>query len=199
MNERSGDNGGGFLDALTRGFAPVHRDGQKFVALGAVLALALFLFWSPLGWIAALLTIWIAYVFRDPDRVVPLREGLILAPADGTVEAIEELKADPALDLGNETRVRVSIHLSLFDVHIQRAPIAGEVVRTLYAPALSGRSGRTRRARTTNAAPRSFVRTAVRAPSDPRWPWCRSPAASDAASSRSCAKESGSGLASGSA
>jgi len=133
-----GDESESFLDRMTKGFAPVHRDGQKFVALGAVIALALFLFFAPLGWLAAILTLWVAYVFRDPDRVVPLREGLVLAPADGTVEAIDTIKPDGALELGTDERIRVSIHLTLFDVHIQRAPLAGEVVRSLYAPGSFG-------------------------------------------------------------
>ena len=132
------DGSESFLDGLAKGFAPVHRDGQKFVAIGAVLSLLLFLVWLPLGCVMAVLTIWVAYAFRDPDRVVPLRDGLILAPADGTVEAIEAVRPDGGLELGTDERIRVSIHLSLFDVHIQRAPIAGEVMRSLYAPGSFG-------------------------------------------------------------
>lgn len=122
------------LDTITDTLAPVHRDGHKFVAIGLVATLLFFFLWSPLGWIAALITAWIIYFFRDPDRVTPLREGLIIAPADGKVSLIEKVRPPADLGLGDEERVRVSIFLSVFDVHIQRAPIAGRIVRSLYIP-----------------------------------------------------------------
>ncbi len=122
------------LDTITDSFAPVHRDGHKFVGIGLLVTLLLFLIWSPLGWIAALITAWIVYFFRDPDRVTPLREGLIVSPADGKVSLIEKMRPPPELDLGDEERIRVSIFLSVFDVHIQRAPVAGRIVRSLYIP-----------------------------------------------------------------
>ncbi len=122
------------LDTITDSLAPVHRDGHKFVAIGLVVALLLFLIWSPLGWIAALVTAWIIYFFRDPDRVTPLRDGLVIAPADGKVSLIETVRPPAELGLGDEQRVRISIFLSVFDVHIQRAPVAGRIVRSLYVP-----------------------------------------------------------------
>jgi phosphatidylserine decarboxylase len=109
------------LDTITDSLAPVHRDGHKFVGIGLVATLILFWLWSPLGWIAALITGWVIYFFRDPDRVTPLRDGLIVAPADGRVSLIEKL-------------IRISIFLSVFDVHIQRAPLAGRIIRSLYIP-----------------------------------------------------------------
>jgi phosphatidylserine decarboxylase len=122
------------LDTITDSLAPVHRDGHKFVAIGLVVTLVLFLIWSPLGWIAALVTAWIIYFFRDPDRVTPLRDGLVIAPADGKVSLIETVRPPAELGLGDEERVRISIFLSVFDVHIQRAPVAGRIVRSLYVP-----------------------------------------------------------------
>lgn len=122
------------LDTITDSFAPVHRDGHKFVGIGLLVTLLLFLIWSPLGWIAALITAWIVYFFRDPDRITPLREGLIISPADGKVSLIEKVRPPAELDLGDEERIRVSIFLSVFDVHIQRAPVAGRIVRSLYIP-----------------------------------------------------------------
>jgi len=122
------------LDTITDSLAPVHRDGHKFVAIGLVVALILFLIWSPLGWIAALVTAWIIYFFRDPDRVTPLRDGLVIAPADGKVSLIETVRPPAELGLGDEERMRISIFLSVFDVHIQRAPVAGRIVRSLYVP-----------------------------------------------------------------
>jgi phosphatidylserine decarboxylase len=122
------------LDTIADSLAPVHRDGHKFVGIALVVTLLLFLVWSPLGWIAALIAAWVIYFFRDPDRVTPLREGLIVAPADGKVSLIEKLRPPSELGLGDEERVRISIFLSVFDVHINRAPIAGRIVRSLYIP-----------------------------------------------------------------
>lgn len=122
------------LDTIADSLAPVHRDGHKFIAIGLIVTLLLFLLWAPLGWIAALITAWIIYFFRDPDRVTPLREGLVLAPADGKISLIETVRPPAELGLGDEDRVRISIFLSVFDVHIQRAPVAGRIVRSLYIP-----------------------------------------------------------------
>lgn len=122
------------LDTITDTLAPVHRDGHKFVAIGLIATLVFFFVWPPLGWIAALITAWIIYFFRDPDRVTPLRDGLIVAPADGKVSLIEKVRPPAELGLGEEERVRVSIFLSVFDVHIQRAPLAGRIARSIYVP-----------------------------------------------------------------
>lgn len=122
------------FETISDTLAPVHPDGHKFVAIGAVATLLFFLLWPPLGWILALVTGWIVYFFRDPERVTPMREGLIIAPADGRVSAIETLKPPAELGLGEECRVRVSIFLSVFDVHINRSPIAGRVIRAVYIP-----------------------------------------------------------------
>jgi phosphatidylserine decarboxylase len=122
------------LDTFFDTMAPVHPDGHKFLAIGAAATLLMFLFWPPMAWILAIVTAWIAYFFRDPDRVTPLREGLVIAPADGRVSAIEKLRPPAELGLGDEERVRVSIFLSIFDVHIQRAPVPGRIVRSVYIP-----------------------------------------------------------------
>ena len=124
----------GILSAIADSFAPVHREGHVFVAVGLGVTLLFFLIWPPLGWLAALATAWIAYFFRDPDRVTPLREGLIVAPADGRITQIEAIRPPPELGLGDAPRTRISIFLSVFDVHINRSPVAGRVVRSLYVP-----------------------------------------------------------------
>jgi phosphatidylserine decarboxylase len=122
------------IDTITDTLAPVHRDGHKFIAIGLVVTLLFFYIWPALGWIAALVTAWIIYFFRDPDRVTPLRDGLIIAPADGKVSLIETTRPPTELGLGDEERVRISIFLSVFDVHINRAPLAGRIIRSLYVP-----------------------------------------------------------------
>jgi phosphatidylserine decarboxylase len=124
----------GLIDTITDNIAPVHADGYKFLAIGAGATLLLFLLWPPLAWVAALVTAWIAYFFRDPVRVTPLREGLVVAPGDGRITAIERVRPPPEMALGEGERVRVSIFLSVFDVHINRAPVAGRIVRSIYVP-----------------------------------------------------------------
>jgi phosphatidylserine decarboxylase len=122
------------LDTIADSLAPVHRDGHKFIAIGLAVTLLLFFVWPALGWVAAVITLWIIYFFRDPDRVTPLRDGLVVAPGDGRVSAIEKVRPAAELGIGDAERTRVSIFLSVFDVHINRAPVAGRIVRSLYVP-----------------------------------------------------------------
>ena len=124
----------GVLDRAAEFFVPVHRDGHKFVAIGAAATVLLWLVWPALGWLALVATLWMAYFFRDPDRVTPLREGLVIAPADGRIVSVAKVRPPQELGFGDAERVRISIHLSIFDVHVNRSPIAGRVVRSLYVP-----------------------------------------------------------------
>jgi phosphatidylserine decarboxylase len=129
LSERSS-----LLDTILESFAPVHSDGHKFVAAAALATLAFFWLWPPLGWLAAVATAYIAYFFRDPDRVIPMREGLVVSPADGRISSIEKIRPPAELGLGTDERVRVSVFLSVLDVHINRAPIAGRIIRSVYIP-----------------------------------------------------------------
>ena len=122
------------IDTITDSIVPVHSDGYKFLAIGAGVCLLLFLVWPPAAWVAVLITAWIAYFFRDPPRVTPLRDGLIIAPGDGRISAIEMVRPPAELGFGDEPRLRISIFLSVFDVHINRAPVPGRVVRSVYVP-----------------------------------------------------------------
>ncbi len=115
-------------------FVPVHRDGWKFLGIAAAAALVFLLLWPPLGWLLVIVAVYIAYFFRDPDRVTPLREGLVVSPADGIVSAIERVRPPPELGFGIEERQRISVFLSVFDVHINRAPVAGRISRSVYVP-----------------------------------------------------------------
>lgn len=124
----------GVLDSIADLFVPIHRDGHKFLGIGLALTILFFLIWSPVGWICAIVTAWIAYFFRDPDRITPLREGLVIAPSDGRIAAIERVMPPPELGLEGGERSRISIFLSLFDMHINRAPVAGRITRSVYVP-----------------------------------------------------------------
>ena len=122
------------LDTIIDTIVPIHNDGFKFLAIGAGVSLLLFWLWPPVAWLAVLVTAWIAYFFRDPPRVMPLREGLVVAPGDGRICAIERVRPPAELGLGEAQRLRVSIFLSVFDVHINRAPVAGRISRSIYVP-----------------------------------------------------------------
>ena len=124
----------GLWESLSEVFVPIHRDGHKFLAFGLGLTVLFFLFWQTIGWIFAAITAWIAYFFRDPDRVTPLRDGLVVAPADGRIVGIERVAPPPELGLGAGSRVRISTCLSLFDVHVNRSPVAGRITRSVYVP-----------------------------------------------------------------
>ncbi len=124
------------IDTITDFLVPIHPDGYKFVGIAAVLAL---FFWfmlpfSLLAYLTLAILGYVAYFFRDPARVTPMREGLIISPADGRVSSVERVRPPAELGLGNEERTRVSIFLSVFDVHIQRAPIAGAIKKSIYVP-----------------------------------------------------------------
>lgn len=124
----------GILESLGEMFVPIHRDGHKFLGIGVAATVVGFLIWSPLGWLCGLATAWLAYLFRDPDRVIPLRDGLVIAPADGRIASIERVSPPMELALEGGDRVRVSILVSLFDTHINRSPVAGRIIRSIYVP-----------------------------------------------------------------
>jgi phosphatidylserine decarboxylase len=128
------DRSHSLLDTILDIFVPIHQDGHKFIAIGLLVTLLGFLIWDPIGWIAAGITAWICYFFRDPARVTPLREGLVISPADGRVSMIEKVRPPAELGLGDAERVRISVFLSVFDVHINRAPVAGRIKRSVYIP-----------------------------------------------------------------
>lgn len=113
-------------------FQMIHSDGWKFIAIFAVVAFVLAMINPNLGWVGAILTGWCMYFFRNPPRTVPMREGLLVSPADGIVCQIVSVVPDPELELGVEPRTRVSIFLNVFDVHVNRVPIAGTVRKIIY-------------------------------------------------------------------
>jgi len=117
-------------------FPPLHPEGPGFLALFAFGTFILWLIWSPLGVISLALTVWCFYFFRDPDRVTPTREGLVISPADGVVQSIIETNGPPELDLAQKKFTRVSVFMSVFDCHVNRIPIAGEIIKEAYVPGL---------------------------------------------------------------
>jgi phosphatidylserine decarboxylase len=117
--------------------APIHWDGHKFIAIGAVLTLAGFWLWNPLGWLMLVLTAFVTFFFRDPARATPVREGLVIAPADGKIVGVRVTTPPSELGFSETTTCTcVSIFLSVLDVHITRAPVDGHIVRRVYVPGL---------------------------------------------------------------
>jgi phosphatidylserine decarboxylase len=111
---------------------PIHREGHRFVALFALASALFFMLAEPLGWIGVVLTLGCAYFFRDPARVSPQREGLIISPADGLVLSIERALPPQGLGMGDDPRLRICIFMSVLDVHVNRAPATGTVTALAY-------------------------------------------------------------------
>ncbi|MBN9507080.1 MAG: phosphatidylserine decarboxylase [Altererythrobacter sp.] len=141
---------GELLDNRGRGEAEwnwpaIHPEGRKFGLIAAAISLAVLILldWEIIGWPMLLLSLGVFAFFRDPERVVPQGENLIVAPADGLVTLISQVPPPPELQgadasglsgLGTEPVSRISIFMSVFDVHINRAPVGGTVRRVIYIP-----------------------------------------------------------------
>ncbi len=113
---------------------PMHPEGRKFVAIFAAITLLVFLISDVLGWIGVGLTIWCYYFFRDPERVTPEREGVIVSPADGTVSMIEPAIPPAELGMKDTPLTRISIFMSVFNCHVNRIPVSGEITAVAYRP-----------------------------------------------------------------
>lgn len=112
----------------------IHKEGYIFIIIFISFTLVLFAFSKLFGCLALILTIWCVTFFRDPDRVTPLDAHLIVSPADGKVQKISKAVPPKELELGNHTMTRVSIFLSVFDVHVNRIPVNGKIRALHYHP-----------------------------------------------------------------
>lgn len=121
-------------DSFRSQLAPISPEGYPFIGAFALASLILFWLWSPLGWIGLVATAWCAYFFRDPVRVTPVAEGIVVAPADGRISHVVMAPPPGELGLGDKPLPRVSIFMSVFDCHINRSPAAGRIERILYHP-----------------------------------------------------------------
>ena len=111
---------------------PMHPEGRKFVAIFAAITAALSLGWEPLFWMGVGMTVWCYYFFRDPVRSVAQKPGLILSPADGVVSLITKTVPPVEMLLGDKPLTRVSVFMNVFNCHVNRAPMAGEVIAITY-------------------------------------------------------------------
>jgi len=120
------------VSMLSTFLKPMHPEGRKFVAIFATITLVLFLLWEPLGWVGVGLTVWVYYFFRDPERVVPNDDGIMVSPADGIVSLLEPAVPPMELELGSEPMTRVSVFMSVFNCHVNRIPAAGRITTVAY-------------------------------------------------------------------
>jgi phosphatidylserine decarboxylase len=120
------------INSIRSQLAPIHPQGYPFIGGFALASLIFFWLWSPLGWLGTLATLWCAYFFRDPPRVTPVRDGIVVAPADGRLSQIVNAMPPKELDLGERPLPRISIFMSVFDCHVNRSPVTGRIERMVY-------------------------------------------------------------------
>ena len=123
-------------NSIRDAMVPIHKEGYRFIAAFAVVTVALGFFWQPLFWIGLMLTIWCALFFRDPERVVPVSDDLIVSPADGVVSSIGLFVPPAELDMGSAPRMRISVFMNVFNCHVNRAPVRGTVLVSQHKPGL---------------------------------------------------------------
>lgn len=122
------------LDTVRNALVPVHKEGYPFIAGFAVVTVLLGLLSVNLFWIGLFLTAWCAYFFRDPVRVTPTDDRLVISPADGKVSAVGPAVPPRELGLGSNEMTRVSIFMNVFSCHVNRAPVRGRIARIEYRP-----------------------------------------------------------------
>jgi len=122
------------INSIRSQLSPIHPQGYPFIGSFALASIVLFWLWSPLGWLATVATLWCVYFFRDPPRVTPAREGIVVAPADGRISRIASAAPPKELELGERPLVRISVFMSVFDCHVNRSPVGGRIQRMVYTP-----------------------------------------------------------------
>ncbi len=124
------------IETIRRTLVPIHKEGYPFILIGIVLTVVALLFSQFLTWVFLILTLWVCYFFRDPERIVPNGDGLVVAPADGRVNLISTVVPPPELDLPTEPMLRISVFMNVFDCHVNRVPVTGKIGQIHYTPGL---------------------------------------------------------------
>ena len=119
---------------LSKIFPKLHSEGYKFIVIAVVLTIVLYTFSNFLGQVGLILTIWVYYFFRDPERVIIKDDNYLVSPADGEVIKVEEVSGPKELGLENKRFNKISIFMNVFDCHVNRTPCGGHVEEILYKP-----------------------------------------------------------------
>lgn len=124
-----------FIDLLKMVSFPIHKEGYKFILIFGLATIILALLSDTIGLIGLVLTAWCIFFFRDPERIIPVEENVIVSPADGVVTRVEYGVEAPA-EIGWSTKKvnKISVFLNVFNVHVNRAPIAGTITKVIYTP-----------------------------------------------------------------
>ena len=120
------------FDTVRSVIVPVHKEGYPFVAAFFAGSLVLGWIWDPLFWVGLVLTLWCAYFFRDPERLTPQDDDLVISPADGRVSSIQMVIPPEELHLGSEPMLRISVFMNVFNCHVNRAPMRGRIANIAY-------------------------------------------------------------------
>ncbi len=122
------------VNSIRSQMVPISPEGYPFIGIFALVTIFLFWVWTPLGWAGTVLTLWCVLFFRDPPRVTPMRDGVIVAPADGMISMVTSAAPPRELGLGDKLLPRVSIFMSVFNCHINRSPATGRLEKIIYQP-----------------------------------------------------------------
>ncbi len=122
------------LSSIRRSLVPIHRAGYPFIVIGLAGVVGLGFLSASLAWLAMIVTVWTCYFFRNPHRTTPVEDGLVGSPAEGRVSMIAEVLPPRELALPAKPMLRVSVFMSIFDCHVNRAPISGQIKQIAYAP-----------------------------------------------------------------
>ena len=115
-------------------FPKIHPEGYKFLAISGIITLILWLMTNIFGFIFGVITIWVYYFFRDPDRTIIQDDSFLVSPADGIISGIKEISGPVELGLENQTFTRVSVFMNVFDCHVNRSPVSGKIEDIFYKP-----------------------------------------------------------------
>lgn len=124
-----------FIDLLKMVSFPIHKEGYKFILIFGLATILLALLSDTIGLVGLVLTLWCIFFFRDPERVIPVEENVLVSPADGVVTRVDYgVEAPEELGWSGRKVNKISIFLNVFNVHVNRAPIAGTITKVIYTP-----------------------------------------------------------------
>lgn len=122
------------LSSIKGSLVPIHKAGYPFIAIGVAGVVGLGFVSASLAWLAVIATVWVCYFFRNPRRTTPVEDGIVVSPAEGHVSLIAEVLPPPELGMAAEPMLRVSVFMSIFDCHVNRAPVSGRIRKIAYTP-----------------------------------------------------------------